>query len=100
MDEPCANLDYGNQTRIMEQISTLAGRGYLVLVSTHNPDHALLYADEALLMDNGGISCAGPPREVMDEGVLERIYGVPVSLMETRDGQWMCCPQVPRRCAI
>ena len=36
MDEPCANLDYGNQARVMEELKRLAGEGYLIVQSTHS----------------------------------------------------------------
>lgn len=44
MDEPTANLDFGNQQRVLAQIRALTARGYTVLLSTHNPEHALHYA--------------------------------------------------------
>ena len=37
MDEPCANLDYGNQARVMEELKRLAGEGYLIVQSTQQP---------------------------------------------------------------
>lgn len=36
MDEPTANLDFGNQQRVLAQIRALTARGYTVLLSTHN----------------------------------------------------------------
>ena len=50
MDEPTANLDYGNQFRVMCRISDLAGEGYIIILSTHNPDHAFLYANRTLMI--------------------------------------------------
>lgn len=48
MDEPTANLDFGNQQRVLAQIRALTARGYTVLLSTHNPEHALRYAHRIL----------------------------------------------------
>ena len=42
MDEPTANLDFGNQVRVLERIRALAADGIGVLLSTHDPDHAFL----------------------------------------------------------
>ncbi|MDR2097104.1 MAG: ABC transporter ATP-binding protein, partial [Spirochaetaceae bacterium] len=42
MDEPTANLDYGNQIRVLLQIKNLSDQGCGVIMSTHNPEHALL----------------------------------------------------------
>lgn len=41
MDEPTASLDFGNQLRILDTVRRLADRGIGVLLSTHQPQHAL-----------------------------------------------------------
>jgi len=46
MDEPTANLDYGNQVHVLEQIQGLTKQGYTVIPSTHDPDQAFMYADD------------------------------------------------------
>lgn len=83
MDEPCANLDYGNQIKILEIAKDLAAKGYLILMSTHSPEHALLYADEVLVLNEGRVLCKGEPTAVMTEEVLKQIYGIEVSLIDT-----------------
>lgn len=80
MDEPTANLDYGNQFRIMEQVKKLAKQGYLILLSTHNPEHALLFADKVLILKNSNIMLYGTPKEILSPEVIENIYGVSVEL--------------------
>ena len=44
LDEPTANLDYGNQIRVMEQLRALNAQGYTVVQSTHNPEQAFLFS--------------------------------------------------------
>ena len=78
MDEPTANLDYGNQFRVMRQIKKLAKQGYLVILSTHNPEHALLYADKVLVLKDGKAVEYGKPKEILNPETIEFIYGVPV----------------------
>lgn len=78
MDEPTASLDYGNQLRVLSLLRHLAKEGYTILMSTHQPDHALLYADRALVMENGRISCEGAPKDVLTKETLSRLYHVPV----------------------
>ncbi len=80
MDEPTANLDYGNQVRIMKQVQTLTSQGYLVLLTTHNPEHALLYADKALVLNKGVVIEYGPPNTVLTPELIETIYGVKVEM--------------------
>ena len=44
MDEPTASLDFGNQAMVLGRIRDLAREGYGIVLSTHDPDHALLVA--------------------------------------------------------
>lgn len=83
MDEPCASLDYGNQIRVLEEIRTLSEQGYLVLFSTHNPQHVFLYAHQVLLIDGQSARAFGPPREVLSESLLSHVYGIPIRLEES-----------------
>ena len=88
MDEPTANLDYGNQFRVMERIRGLVKEGYSVILSTHNPEHALLFADKAFVLQNGEVRAAGPSREVLTEELMEQLYDVKVQLVDTEfDGE-------------
>ena len=86
MDEPTANLDFGNQARVMEAISGLAEEGYGILLSTHNPEQAFLWAGRAAVLRGGRIEADGPPRSVLTEALLERLYGVPVRLFSLGGG--------------
>jgi iron complex transport system ATP-binding protein len=38
MDEPTANLDFGNQLLVLDRIGTLARQGMAIILSTHDPD--------------------------------------------------------------
>ncbi len=86
MDEPTANLDYGNQIRVMKQIQTLAREGYLVLLSTHNPEHVLLYSDKVLVLRNGKTDLFGHTREILSESVITAIYNTPVEIHDIKTG--------------
>lgn len=82
MDEPTANLDYGNQVRVMEAVRGLAQEGYAVILSTHNPDHAMIYGDRALTLMEGQVLRIGKPGEILTEDLLQQLYGIPVSVRE------------------
>ena len=82
MDEPTANLDYGNQLRVMEQICQLAKAGYTVIMSTHNPEHALIFADISFVLKDGRVVAAGPSAEVLTEDLMKDLYDVEVRLMD------------------
>lgn len=95
MDEPTSNLDYGNQTRVMKEVVNLTKQGYTIMLSTHNPDHVFLYADEVLAMEKGKIKTIGKPRDVLTEKVLQEIYNIDLHLYELDQEQTFVC--VPTR---
>ncbi len=86
MDEPTASLDYGNQTLVLRQVRALADNGYTVLLSTHNPQHALWYADRAIGFLDGEVLKFGPPHDVVDEDLIHKLYGVDVRIIHTEHG--------------
>lgn len=84
MDEPTSSLDYGHQVTVLSVVKKLAEEGYTVIISSHNPEHAFLYANKVLLMKRGSILTMGAPREVVDRQILEGMYGVPMDLVDVR----------------
>ena len=92
LDEPTASLDFGNQVRVLERISTLSGRGISILFSTHDPDHAFLCADRALLLGEGRVQAIGAPRDVIRSETLKRLYGVEVRILPLEGGGHACLP--------
>ncbi len=75
MDEPTANLDFGNQVRVTEHVRSLAGTGMGVLLSTHDPDHAFMCARVAML-HQGRLARIGAPGDMITADSLREIYGV------------------------
>ncbi len=86
MDEPTSSLDYGNQTRILEQVHALSREGYTVLLSTHNPQHALWYADMALALQGGRVAAFGEPARVLTPELVCTLYDVDARFIRTPDG--------------
>lgn len=83
MDEPTANLDYGNQQRVLRQIRALTAEGYTVLLSTHNPEHALCYADRVLALKDGRIAASGATQSVLTPELIEALYQIKTQLVQT-----------------
>ena len=86
MDEPTASLDYGNRLHVLSVARDLAKDGYTVLLSTHDPQHALWFADRALALQEGRMLALGTPREVLTPALLEALYGRRIELVETEQG--------------
>ena len=84
LDEPAANLDYGNTRRLMERLQTLAGDGYLILQSIHAPETAVFFSTRILALQDGQLIADGKP-DVLDETLMERLYGVKVRRRELRE---------------
>jgi iron complex transport system ATP-binding protein len=92
MDEPTANLDYGNQLKVLFQIKDLSGQGYSIILSTHNPDHAFLFTGRVLALHHRRIAAAGPPSEVLTADLIAELYGVRVSIRRDGEGNLSCVP--------
>lgn len=86
MDEPTANLDFGNQVRVLERIRALAEAGTGVLLSTHDPDHAFLCADRVAMLCDGALVACGTPDVEMTAARLRQLYGVEVAITAVQLG--------------
>ena len=82
MDEPTANLDFANQSRVLDEIAALRGDGRAVLFTTHHPDHALRIAGTALLLRDGAVLAQGPALSTLNSANLSALYGRPVDVLE------------------
>lgn len=92
MDEPTANLDYGNQSRVLEEVARLRGAGIGVLVSTHHPEHAFRVADRVLLLADGTLVAEGPTQATLTSAALSALYGraIEVASVTLADGTSHC----------
>jgi len=99
MDEPTANLDYGNQVKVLTHILSLTKRqGLGVVMTTHNPNDALLYASTVAVMGPSGRFITGSPRQIITKELLEGVYGVRVRMIPIGNQISICIPShdVPR----
>jgi iron complex transport system ATP-binding protein len=92
LDEPTASLDFGNQTMVLGRIRALAAEGYGIVLSTHDPDHALLVASRVAVIADGGLRAMGAPHEVVTAQMLSAIYRTQVVVEETGSGRRVCVP--------
>ena len=87
MDEPTANLDYGNQVRVLGCIKSLAESGLGVLMTTHSPDHAFLCCTRVILITKDKQVLSGTVDEIITEENLKAAYGVDVRITQTLDNK-------------
>ena len=62
------------------------------MLSTHDPDHALLVATRVAIIADGGLRAVGPPGEVVTAKMLSAIYRTEVLVEETPSGRRVCVP--------
>lgn len=83
LDEPGAALDLHNQERLLRLLDELRQpRDRTIAFTTHDPNHALAAADEALLMMPDGETIQGAVDETVTPDLLERLYGVPMRFVD------------------
>lgn len=79
LDEPTNHLDFKNQIHILSILKRLVHeKGLLVLIATHDPNHTLHYADEAMILHRGSILAQGRPQEIITRKNIQRVYAVEV----------------------
>ena len=87
MDEPTSSLDYGNQLRVLERVRQLARQGYTVLLSTHDPQHALRFSQKVLALSGGQVAADGCTADVLTPELIRRLYGVEAVVLDTPCGR-------------
>lgn len=70
LDEPTSNLDPASSEEIMEMLDELNVGGKTIIISTHDVDLAYRWADEVILMEDGGVLLRGTGQEVFGDAEL------------------------------
>ncbi len=84
LDEPTASLDFGNQLRVLGEIRRLRDDDIGILMSTHQPEHALEVADRIALLEGGRIVAQGPPHETATPERLAHLYRADLAAVTAR----------------
>jgi iron complex transport system ATP-binding protein len=75
LDEPTNHLDFHNQYRLLSIIKEICrGRGTSVVAAMHDPNLAMLFADQIIMLQNGRLIVAGETRQVMTKANMDRLY--------------------------
>lgn len=91
MDEPSANLDFGNRLRVMQTVRRLTRQGYTVIQATHDPDQAYRYSDKILALQNGSVLAWGTPAETVTDTVISKLYNTTVEVCSMRNDAIRIC---------
>lgn len=81
LDEPESNLDFRNQTIVLDVIRRLCREeGISAVLNTHYPEHALDISHKSLLLMPDGTALFGNTGEILREDTLEQAFDVPVRI--------------------
>jgi len=83
LDEPASALDFRNQAKLLALLRTLSReRGLTILMTTHDPTHALEIADRAVLLHGDGRAEEGPVALMCAQDKLTALYGLEMRRLE------------------
>ena len=91
LDEPTAHLDYGNQYRVVQMIKELAQEGYALIMTTHNPEHAVILDGKVAILNREGILGVGQAADSLNGETLSRLYGLNIKTVYDPDAGRNIC---------
>ncbi|STW57477.1 iron ABC transporter ATP-binding protein [Klebsiella pneumoniae] len=73
LDEPTNHLDIHHQMQLMQLISELPVTS---IVAIHDLNHAAMFCDSLIVMQQGQILASGTPEEILSEALLWDVFRV------------------------
>lgn len=73
LDEPTNHLDLRHQHKLLADLRSTATT---VVASLHDPQLAMAYADQVVILDRGRMVASGRPTDVITADVLRQVWGV------------------------
>jgi len=80
MDEPMSALDIGKQVELLQVLRSLAENGKTIILTTHNPNHALVLESNSCFLKRGEIIAFGRSADIIQDELLHEIYGRYIAL--------------------
>ncbi|MFD8014624.1 ABC transporter ATP-binding protein [Streptomyces sp. NPDC058955] len=95
LDEPTTYLDMRHQFDVLDVVRRLAREyGIACGVVLHDLMQAAAYADEVVVVADGGVAAAGAPGDVLTPEVIERAFGLRVHVVrDPATGHLACFPR-------
>lgn len=85
LDEPTSSLDIAHQLEVMDIIHDLVHEHQLcVIMIVHDLNLASRYADRIVMLNDGKIHAAGPPRDVFTVENIEEVYQIEAEIRENK----------------
>lgn len=88
LDEPTSALDLQNQYEVLALLQRLAqSQQMCVVMAIHDLNHALRFADHAVVLHQGLVAAEGAPKQILTPSLLAQVYGVHARLEACAQGQ-------------
>ena len=94
-DEPTSALDFGNQYKFLRTLKWLKELGYSVVLTTHNPDFAVLLGGYVALVKGDGNVEFGSVSEIIRSENLSKLYGLSLNVSYIDEVKRECCLTYP-----
>lgn len=83
LDEPTAFLDIQHQVNILDLVLSLnLEKELTILVASHDINLTAQYCQRLIMVRRGQIETIGTPEEVIQEGIIEKVFGTRVAVDE------------------
>ncbi len=83
LDEPTTFLDYRHQAEIRDLLARVNRESKVTIVAvTHDLNRAAMESDRIVALRDGTVVFCGPPREIMQPEMLQRVYHTPFLLVD------------------
>ncbi|HWK30130.1 MAG TPA: ABC transporter ATP-binding protein [Solirubrobacter sp.] len=93
LDEPTTYLDLAHQLEVLDLLADLNAQGRTIGLVLHDLNHACRYAHHLVAIRDGRVAAAGPPAEIVDEALVERVFGLRARVLpDPVTGTPMCVP--------
>lgn len=92
LDEPTSSLDFKNQLLIWKILRDIVTEGTTVFACAHDPNHVLWFCDDLVVINQGKLAASGKARDVLNQGLLQELYGDVCSVGQF-SGQQMIYPE-------
>lgn len=88
LDEPTSALDIAHQVEVLSLIQRLSHqKGLTVIAVLHDINMAARYCDRLMALRGGQMIAEGSPTEMMQGAVLEKVYGLPMGILQHPAGE-------------
>lgn len=95
LDEPNSHLDFPNQHMMMGLMRRFVReRGVTALITLHDPNLALQYCDDVVMLRAGRVVATGPTAKMLDDAHLREVLGAGIMMEMTVSGNRVVVPRI------